>query len=176
MPLGRGTPNQLHCIQSWEHTGAAVLEGYAQMFAAKAFNATYQTNCTFAYYKDFLNDIGVVLSPPVVMSCRDPHRWMKNHCDSPPSGGGVEMDWMTYLWSIHASAESGADAISSSDYHMLKRIACSGNTSNFCVGTEYLDLLEFYYAAGNYFSGGYGDPKTLNINNKGYAHGVNRYN
>lgn len=35
--------------------------------------------------------------------------------------GGVEVDWMTFLWSVHAWAESGSNRIVATDYPMIKR-------------------------------------------------------
>jgi len=167
--------NQLHCIQSIEHTGTAFIEGFAQFFAANAFNTRYQSDCTFAYYKEFLDDNNNVWSPPVAMSCRDAHRWMKNHCDFPDDGGGVEMDWMTFLWSVHAWAESGSDKIGATDYHMIKRTACTGGTSGFCDWTDEPEFDDLRSAADGYF-GSSTDPRAENFESKGFAHGVNRYN
>lgn len=46
------------------------------------------------------------------------------------------MDWMTFLWSVHAAAESGSNRIVATDYHMIKRIACTGGTTGFCDDSD----------------------------------------
>lgn len=50
------TSNTLHCLQSVEEPGAAQVEGYAQFFASRIFNRASDPDCTFKYYKEFLND------------------------------------------------------------------------------------------------------------------------
>ena len=168
------TANQLHCIQSWEQAGGAFIEGFAQFYAAKVFNEWRHTDCVFAYYKEFRQDNGVVLMPPVAMSCRTNHRWMKNHCDYSAQSGGVEMDWMTYFWNVHAPQEYGNKRISMQEYHLIKRKSCTGSTGSLCSSAHQLDFETWRVGALDYF-GSSSNLKFQHVRDMGYLHGVNRY-
>jgi len=148
------------------------LEGFAQFYAAKVFNEWRHNDCRFAYYKEFLRDDGVVQIPPVAMSCRDPHKWMKTHCDVTNHNGGVEMDWMTFFWNIHAPQEYGDKRISMADYYVIKKLACTGDSALWCRGSHDLDFQKFRGGALTYFGGDYYNKKYVHIFRMGDEHGV----
>ncbi len=108
--------NPLHCFQSLEDIGSALTEGWAQFYAAKAFNYTGEGDCTFVYYKEYRtgpNPADPVLTPPVPLGCQTPLRLKKNYCDVAvpneyDSDGGIEGDWMNFLWRAHEDSANGS--------------------------------------------------------------------
>ncbi|WP_438039397.1 hypothetical protein [Sorangium sp. So ce128] len=114
-------PDQrLHCLQSLEEPNAAQVEGFAQYFAAKAFNADMESDCTFVYYKPMSNTAcmpGVtdceqdpvtglyVNQPPIPVSCKQAVRWRNTHCIDQSSSPdllsfGTEYDWLEFLYGV----------------------------------------------------------------------------
>ena len=94
----------LHCLQSIERGGAAQGEGFAQFFAARVWNTQEEDDCTFVYYKDFLDysctpgtsiaegtcapfgtEPATLLplftsQPPAAVDCREQVKWRNNFC------------------------------------------------------------------------------------------------
>lgn len=135
--------NGIHCLQSWQLSSPAMMEGFAYMYSAKVFNEWRDADCMLAYGKEFREDNGNVLRPPVPIDCRNPRKWMKTHCDiqeyhGVPTHAGVELDWVTFFWNVHAPQEYGDKRISMDDYFRIKRTACTGNQMQRCAGTETL--------------------------------------
>jgi|GEM_PF-2964381 len=96
--------NSLHCLQSLEDTSSAQLEGFAQFYAAMAFNTKQQSDCTFVYYKEFMQPMSyplpfTVLFPPVGRDCTAPAQW-RNECTQ-IADTGTEFDWMNFFWEIY---------------------------------------------------------------------------
>ena len=118
--------NGLHCLQSLEYTSTAQLEGYAQFFAARVWNDA-DGGCLFRYYKQFRSDRGLVIQPPVNVSCSDYVGWRDDHC-SPSTNGGTEYDWLQFLWNLHAA---GSWKYSMHEIFDVYRGACSGGD---CTG------------------------------------------
>jgi hypothetical protein len=115
--------NGLHCLQSFERTSAAQLEGFAQFFAARVWNNTDNT-CLFRYYKQFREDDGDVLQPPVNTSCSSYVNWRDNHCYS--SWGGTEYDWLQFMWNLAI----GSYKYSMHDIYEVYRGACTDGYCN----------------------------------------------
>ncbi|MBN1653599.1 MAG: hypothetical protein JXA30_07465 [Deltaproteobacteria bacterium] len=100
--------NRLHCLQSREHAYTSQAEGWAHFYAADLFNNPSDSNCWFAYYKEFL--YGVVAPPPVQINAYADHKWIRTLCSY--SSTGSELDWLTLYWKVNnktASAFSFAD-------------------------------------------------------------------
>lgn len=98
--------NSFHCLQSLELGHAAEIEGWAQFYAAKAFNDPTENDCTFVYYKEFRDPSGAVLPVPNVHDCRTPKQWWRTHCYYPPETHvgfdlGTELDWMLFYWNVN---------------------------------------------------------------------------
>jgi hypothetical protein len=115
--------NALHCLQSYENGPAAQIEGFAQFFAARVWNNP-DASCLFRYYKQFREDNGTVVQPPVNKACATWVNWRDNHCYG--SWGGTEYDWMVFLWNLHAV---GSYKFSMHDIFEVYRGAC---TDEFC--------------------------------------------
>ncbi|MEO2169972.1 MAG: beta-propeller fold lactonase family protein, partial [bacterium] len=76
--------NSVHCFQSLEDIGSALTEGWAQFYAARAFNNLGEGNCSFAYYKEYKTGRGAsdpVSTPPVYFNCQTPVQLMDTYCD-----------------------------------------------------------------------------------------------
>jgi hypothetical protein len=97
--------NKIHCLQSRHTFTAAHTEGFAQFIAQHTLNKTTESDCTFAYYKEVKPDVGAVKSPPVVVDCAAPPKWMETHCVK--ANSSVEWDQMSFL----RGATSGTDAL-----------------------------------------------------------------
>ena len=98
--------NTLHCLQSLEQGAAAMIEGYAQFYAAKVFNDPSDNDCVFAYYKEFRDVGGTVRPVPNVHDCRTPKMWWHSHCFYPPATHvgfdlGTELDWQVFFWNVN---------------------------------------------------------------------------
>lgn len=112
--------NGLHCLQSFEYTPVAQLEGYAQFFSARVWNAPDNT-CLFRYYKQFLADGAVnPTQPPFNASCSTFVNWRDNHCFH--GQAGTEYDWMQFLWNLHAV---GNTKLSIHEIYEVYRGACT---------------------------------------------------
>ena len=117
--------NRRHCLQSLEKPGAAQAEGFAHYFAAQTWNNLQEPDCTFTYYKQFLdttcrvaesdcalhpdwiNNGLIVNSPPVPVSCIEPQKWRNRQClsgmfgpNEVPTDLSVEMDWMGFYYKL----------------------------------------------------------------------------
>lgn len=96
-----------------EHSSAAATEGWANFYAALAFNRTDESDCAFMYNKnqdfdrDGVNDsiggtdsISCEASPiwdPVAVPSDD---YLGNLCDTPYAHRSVELDWMRFFWDL----------------------------------------------------------------------------
>lgn len=118
--------NNLHCLQGRSVVTAAQVEGWGQYFAAKTFNDASQSNCTFAYYKEFREDNGAVVAPPMAKSCFNQVRWLNNHCST--LDRGTEFDWMNFYWRLDAK-----DGWLPGDFAAVYQRAC-GNA--FCTSSN----------------------------------------
>jgi hypothetical protein len=118
--------NNLHCLQGRAMVSAAQVEGWGQYFAATNLNNGGDSNCTFAYYKEFRNDNGTVTAPPMAKSCFSQVKWMANHCAA--SNRGTEWDWMNHYWRV-----ANKDGYSFTDFKNLYRTACGGGS---CTGVQ----------------------------------------
>jgi len=121
--------NGLHCLQSREYISAAELEGYAQFFAAKAWNNQAEANCSFAYYKQFRvrsGDFWIVKQPPLQRDCGSNPKWMENYCPSGETDRGVEWDWQNFLWNLNTQ---GPNKVTTSEVYGIYRspAVCNGN-------------------------------------------------
>jgi|GEM_PF-2321909 len=133
--------NSLHCLQSYEHTTAAQVEGWAQFFAARVWNDA-GPGCIFNYYKQFREDDGSVEQPPYKVSCDSNVNWRDNHCFG--SWGGTEYDWLQFFWNLHAV---GSYKYSTLDIFNAYENACGGS----CSG-EWISWSELSNGAANLFS------------------------
>jgi hypothetical protein len=116
-----------HCIQSLETVASSQSEGYAHFLAAKIWNRTDEPNCTFAYYKEFLDtecrpgaeqcipdpDHSELqrTRPPYPIACTARVRWRNTHClDSTATPDklrqGVELDWLAFYWGINRGTDA----------------------------------------------------------------------
>jgi hypothetical protein len=134
-----GVANAEHCLQSVETCGKGQLEGFAQFYASKAWNRQTDDDCTFVYYKEFLDETcrsqecvdfptpgGALFQsslPPIPMSCADTFKWRNNHCPiSEAAEMGIELDWMGFFWNLHTQGESRSMM---SDIWAIYRHACN---------------------------------------------------
>lgn len=140
--------NGLHCLQSFEYTSTAQIEGFGQFFSARVWNAA-DTTCLFRYYKQFRNDNATVSQPPINTSCSTYVNWRDNHCFD--DQGGTEYDWMQFLWNLHAV---GTYKYSMHEIFEVYRGACSGSDcSDDTWGPEWAALQS---SASTYFGAGTG--------------------
>lgn len=145
--------NTTHCLQSIEEPGFVQQEGYAQFFASRVWNRASDSDCTFKYYKDFLNNTcmpgvpsdgcqnvdGLVRSlPPIPIDCVTPVRWRNNQCfDNTVTPGqavtdlGIEYDWMGFFYRVNTQDPSTSTSMT--DLFQIYRVACGGNR---CTGLE----------------------------------------
>lgn len=94
--------NAVHCLQSVERSGKAQSEGFAQFFSSRVWNQQDSLECTFVYYKEFLDEVACDPSedrevcqpfpegdpnaalyrrlPPLEVSCNTPYRWRNTNC------------------------------------------------------------------------------------------------
>ncbi len=158
--------NRLHCMQSVELQSAAIVEGFAHFIAALTFNDRRQRDCTFGYYKEILGDDGRVLPPPVGLDCSGPVRWMRNHgCVPRDQPGGVEWDWLNFLWNLHTA---GANGLTMPETFALQRRACGG------VSCTNVNLLwsKLRQAAEEIY--GVSSPKAQRMRELGQTYGVDQ--
>jgi cysteine-rich repeat protein len=106
--------NSVHCFQSLEDVGSALTEGWAQFYAARAFNNLGEGNCSFAYYKEYkYGPTYTAHPPPLYFNCQTPLQLMDTYCDvavpnDDNNDGGIEADWMYFLWLAHEHATNGS--------------------------------------------------------------------
>jgi hypothetical protein len=174
--------NKLHCLQSVETPGGAQVEGFAQFYASKIYNRLADNDCTFVYYKEFLDQTcrsdecsQIAPSPPTQypflqrsvpplgVDCANPPRWRNVHCAMPDFG--TELDWMAFYWLIH-SGSGGAAPLSMADIYGVYTTACAGS----CNRDQPWEVLET--AAVTLF--GAGTTQAIRFANGGRAAGVNR--
>ncbi|WP_437587964.1 hypothetical protein [Sorangium sp. So ce1000] len=149
-------PDQrLHCLQSLEEPNAVQVEGFAQYFAAKAFNADMESDCTFVYYKPIANTAcmpGVtdceldpatglyVNQPPIPVSCKQAVQWRNTHCidqNSSPDllSFGTEYDWLEFLYGVD-SHPSPTERWKMKDIFNAYVAACSESAQNISTCTD----------------------------------------
>ena len=167
--------NSLHCVQSREFAGAAHVEGFAHFYAAKLFNNSAESDCTFVYYKEFLKPVIVppilppmnfVVPPPSPISCSAPKTWMETYCAEGEAGKGVEWDWLNFLRSINIT--TAPNSISLADFNAILFKAC-GDAS--CTGK--VRSFENMASAASTLYGGDTDLRTQRFRAAGNANGVN---
>jgi hypothetical protein len=138
--------NQEHCLQSVERSGPAQGEGFAQFYASRSWNQD-GGDCTFTYYKEFLDATCrssnpsdckpyttpggqqlVSTLPPAAVSCRQPVRWRNKQECSIVSGSsgkagdyGTEYDWLGFFYSINRTHPR----VAMSDLWLIYRHACT---------------------------------------------------
>jgi hypothetical protein len=120
--------NRTHCLQSREHIGGAMNEGFSHAFAARTFNFTQFPEGRFVYYKPRRNDDGTVTNPPFAVDAFGHARWMSNHCAA--AGKGTEWDWLTFYFSL-ASSSSANNTPFSTLFAIYNR-ACTGSATTRC--------------------------------------------
>ena len=159
--------NGLHCLQSAEITPAAQGEGFGQYFASLMWNDPAASECEFQYYKEFVDDDGVVQFPPMKIDCALPRSWRNRlECvvepgDNQPGGfvgavtssGGVkaskpimgtEYDWMTFLYSLRNEGIRLSDVLSMYRYTARAPTACNFDTdcpSGLCSAAKTCEVL-----------------------------------
>ncbi len=171
--------NKYHCLQSLEHDEDAQLEGFAQFFAAKAWNRQDEDDCQFNYYKEFLNPVCLPgaekcepfggrtrVLPPVPVSCRQPAKWRNRNCAVPKFA--TEFDWMGFYWSVNTGGDTGSRLLMD-DVHKLYRQACG---TNGCSSGNVVSWEAIVKAAEDAF--GMIDPRARRVRNAGFAFGVDR--
>jgi hypothetical protein len=115
--------NAWHCLQSIERTGAAQAEGFAQFLAARVWNDSTESDCTFAYYKEFKNE-SATLRPPVPINCATPYKWRNAYCGMGESADmGTELDWLGFLYSLNVLSPE-ATRVPMTDLWRIYRNAC----------------------------------------------------
>ena len=143
--------NQEHCLQSVERSSDAQVEGIAQFYASRSWNRE-SPNCTFTYYKEFLDTTChnpnaqpgdctayttrdgkqlINTLPPAAVSCRQPARWRnKQECSivagsSGKAGDyGTEYDWMGFLYGINRPSNAATPRVVTQDLWLIYRHAC----------------------------------------------------
>jgi hypothetical protein len=116
-----------HCIQSLEETGAAQIEGFGHFVAAATLNSVTQNPGWFPYYKNYWAPQGYVVEPPIAFATV-PWHWMRDRC--PASNGGVELDWMAFLYGLTRNAS--ASKYSFNDIAATYRRTCTGSNTTNC--------------------------------------------
>jgi hypothetical protein len=116
--------NAWHCLQSIERTGAAQVEGFAQFFASRVWNDKTEADCTFAYYKEFLDQIGTTHAPPVAIDCASPQKWRNNHCNMGANADfTTEVDWLGFLYNLNVLGPE-ATRVAMTDLWKIYKNAC----------------------------------------------------
>ncbi|MCW5815536.1 MAG: hypothetical protein KIT84_31200 [Labilithrix sp.] len=142
--------NSLHCLQSLEDPSAAQSEGFPQYFASRAFNRPNESDCTFKYYKDFLDRTcmpGVPAAaceaygaglfrtaPPFSVSCLEPALWRNTHCFDDSVGAddvvtrlSVEYDWMSFFY---RGSTQETVKFSTTDLFRIYLLTCGSSSCN----------------------------------------------
>jgi hypothetical protein len=131
--------NALHCLQSIERSGPAQGEGFAQFYASRGWNTPTEADCTFVYYKEFLdtnchaNSVCTPVSaggttlqsnlPPVRVDCANPVKWRNTYCPvSEAAEFGTELDWMQFYYSLNTNPQM---RFPMSDIFLMYRHACN---------------------------------------------------
>jgi hypothetical protein len=81
------------------------------------------------HYKPVLRDGAGYTEPPWPFDTVNPAMWMENHCFA--SGMGIEMDWMTFYYSIMLS--SVPNAVGVQELFTIYRRTCTGNPNGTCT-------------------------------------------
>jgi hypothetical protein len=158
--------NKLHCLQSKEDVNASEIEGFGHFFASDIFNNGADNNCTFVYYKEFLEDGATTGTwPPVAKSCFNTVQWMNNHCGQ--NERGVEWDWLGFYWHVHNKTST---AYSYANIATVFKQACGGT---FCEGTDSVSWSTLKTAADTKF-GGSTSAKAMFWASTGDDYGVDR--
>lgn len=163
--------NKKHCMQSLEEAGVAQIEGWAQFYAAKAFNNPYENDCTHVYYKEYLyldKEFPSTHTPPVPRDCRGMVRWHYNYCWHPGQDVSTEHDWMNFLWSANTVSSSKS---SMDDLATIFRTACTGG-SGLCSSGTALTWPDFAAASELHF-GGVSHPQHQHFLGSADDHKVN---
>lgn len=163
--------NKKHCMQSLEEAGVAQVEGWAQFYAAKAFNDPAQNDCTHVYYKEYLyldKEFPSAHTPPVPRDCRGMVRWHYNYCWHPGQDVSTEHDWMNFLWSANTVSSSRSTM---DDLAAIFRTACTGG-GGLCGTWDHLTWPDFV-AASEVHHGGASTPEHLHFLQSGDDHKVN---
>lgn len=163
--------NAYHCMNSREHTGAAQIEGWAHFVAARLFNTSTQSNCSYVYYKEFLEEGGggflTVSAPPVAVNCYEQRRWMENYCLA--SSRGTEWDWMNFYWKVNTTGGTAKSTVT--QLHEIYRKACQTHPAN-CDFTRTVHWTQALNGAYLYYGSNYLNPGYLHFANRGNDHGV----
>lgn len=146
--------NGYHCLQSVEDTSSAQVEGFAQFYAAKTWNRQNENDCTFVYYKEFLNPAGCPagadcvpfpsnpadaaytwqhgvmqsILPPFPHDCRDSteFRWRNTVCKG-YADFGTELDWLRFYWNLNTVSSNRSTM---PDLFQIYRHACHPDDNN----------------------------------------------
>ena len=141
--------NNLHCLQSLEDTTSAQVEGFGHFYAAMMFNDASPNDCTFVYYKEFLDFVfweptQPVLwpfMPPFPRDCAAPAQW-RDVC-SQQADTGTEYDWLGFYWAMY-------NQMTMDDLFQIYRDACGGTCYNAFMPWEQLrQAAEAYFGAGD---------------------------
>ncbi len=163
--------NTIHCMQSRHETGGAAMEGFAQMFAARVFNSTTQSNASFNYYKPFLNQWNDVVPPPLAIDAYNPHQYMEYWCPSLNGGEGIELDWLNFFYGI--SHEAASNATSISNLFSIYKVACGDPLALAkCTSSDTVNWSGLVGAALTHY-GGISSPLFARFNDTGDDTGVN---
>jgi hypothetical protein len=137
--------NAEHCLQSLERSGTSQIEGYAQFYASKTWNAPASPTCRFNYYKEFLADQCLPGTkectpfnthtnnlPPVPVGCKNPVKWRNDHCASNPDFG-IEFDWMGFYFNLNTV---GPSRLLLPTLYQVYEQACGGHACEEFVGWQ----------------------------------------
>jgi len=155
--------NRLHCLQSRETMTAGNAEGFAHFMGARIWNISTQSDCTYNYYKEFMEPGGVVKQPPYKVNCKAATKWRDNYCFS--GSRGTEYDWLQFFWNLNTVS---ANKLPLGDIGAIHLGSCGGNCETLNMGVDWLSLRT---AAENHYGGAL-QPKALYFTNTGDAFGV----
>lgn len=133
--------NGLHCLNSIERGDDAYTEGFAQFMAAKTFNRRDDADCSFTYYKEYMEADFSVRIPPLAIDCAAPVRWRNHYCPINSAGTtpqdwadfGTERDWLGFLRATNAIS---TDRSSLKELFDSGRVACHSNQQNITPCTD----------------------------------------
>lgn len=114
--------NDLHCLQSFELSSAAQVEGFGQFVASRIWNDPTGADCRFSYYKEFKDEDGNVIGPPFVTDCLEPVLWRDHHCFN--LAAGTEYDWMQFYYRV----TKPGSPVSLDDVFAVYRDVCGEDT------------------------------------------------